>query len=173
MNARQLFDRAYARTVKAMNASLDPGHADECWKVVELQRGDVFDEAATRLNSMCQFLPRPAEWLAACKAIQAERDLARIRARQAEYDAHTDHTTYCCHLCKDTGFERRVCPEPPNADWCPICKRQNHHLYDHTYVVPCACRPTNEAYQKRLDRQKEVRLKHQQANERSHKRDAD
>jgi hypothetical protein len=166
MTGKERFFAAYKRVCTAKSRALDVDHAAECWAVVQLQRGDIFDAAATRLNATSDYFPSPKDWLDACRAIQAERDLAAIRARQAQYDAHTDQRTFHCHVCRDTGLEPRPCPEPPNADWCPICRRQGHHLYDHIYRVPCACRETNPVYQATLDKRRAAHLKHQQMNAR-------
>jgi hypothetical protein len=163
MNARQLFDRAYARTVKAMNATLDPAHADECWKAVERYRGDVFDEVATRLNATCRFLPRPVEWLDACRAVQGERDMVRLREQELAAENYRRERTYHCLACLDSGLETIRCPTPPSADWCPTCKRMKKHLYDHTYRTPCSCRETNPVILARRDKAQRERLERQQA----------
>lgn len=90
---------------------------------------------------------------------EANRYLTRVRERQAAADSYVDRRTYHCLACRDTGFERRLCPEPPNAGWCPICRRQGCHLYDHTWTRPCACRGSNPVFQKQ-------RAAHQPASER-------
>jgi hypothetical protein len=170
MTTKEYFYAAYKRVCKAKGRTVDVEHAAECWRVVEMQRGDVFDEAATRLNATSEYFPTPKDWLDACKAIQGERDMAALRTRQAQYDRMTEAPrTYHCPVCLDTGFEQRHCPEPPDAEWCPICKRQKQHLYDHDYVTPCACRATNPEYQKKLDKQREAKMKRDQANERGNR----
>jgi hypothetical protein len=163
MTIKERFFGAYKRVCKARSRTMDVEHAAECWIVVQFQHGDVFDAAATRLNATSEYFPTPKDWLDACVAVQTERDLAAIRARQTEHDAHTDERTFHCHVCRDTGFETRHCPLPGGTEWCPICKRQGHHLYDHTYVTPCACRAHNPEYQAKLDKQRAASLKSQQA----------
>lgn len=150
MNARQMFDRAYQRTVTASGAPLDRDHADECWTQVAEFAPVVFDLAATRLNGASGFLPRPAEWLSACRSVQAERDMAELRGQERAAERYQQERTYHCVRCLDSGLEQRL--ECKAGQYCGPCGRSGQHIYDHTYCTPCSCRPTNPVWQADLQR---------------------
>jgi hypothetical protein len=142
---------------------VDVEHAEECWRVVETQRGDVFDAAATHLNATSEYFPAPKEWLDACRAVQGERDMVRLRDQEAAAAVYRNERTYHCLDCLDSGLDRRTCPDPHTAEWCPMCKRMKQHLYDHGYRTPCACRESNPVIRARRDKAERERLERQQA----------
>jgi recombinational DNA repair protein (RecF pathway) len=154
MTPRELFDRAYLRTLVAAGAKPDDDHAEECWRAVKGFRASLYDNAASWLNATTKFLPKPAEWRNACEVVQAEQD-ERDRANLAlRYEQETGRaTTYHCPVCRDTGWEPGLCK---SGQLCGRCSR-TVHLYDHPYVTECLCRATNPMYQaKRLRQQTTV-----------------
>lgn len=143
MTPKQMFSAAYQRTLVATRASLDPAHFEECWRAVQAFHASMFDEAATRLNASATFLPKPAEWLEVCRAIDGERSMQEMRERAAAADAYLRDRTYHCPVCLDTGFEYRFCSE--NRQRWPNARPTDR------YVTECECRATNPIWQKRLD----------------------
>lgn len=150
MTPRELFDRAYLRTCHAHQVAPDESQAAECYEVVRVYPASLYDPAATRLNGMSKWLPKPAEWL------EVVSDLASARERQEREDQAAEWarqagtpTTYHCAVCHDTGWEPGDC----TADhWCGRCRIHKQHLYDHPYVTECACRATNPVYQEKRHR---------------------
>jgi hypothetical protein len=150
MNAKQAFTEAYRRTLAATGGTLSPDHFEECWRVVAGIPASVFEAAATKLNASCRFLPRASEWLDACKAIEGERYMARVREQSEQADTHRRDKTYHCLRCHDSGMETDLrC----TADhWCDPCKFRGTQPYPHTYARKCECRHTNPTYQDYIER---------------------
>lgn len=145
MTAKQAFTEAYRRTLAATSSTLNPEHFEECWRAVAAIPTTIFDEAASRLNATCKFMPKPSEWLDACKAVEGERYMARVREREQQAETHRREKTYHCLRCHDSGM---VTGLRCTADhWCDPCKNRGVQLYPHTYAMRCECRATNPTYQ--------------------------
>jgi len=153
MTPREVFDAAYLRVCRAQNMLPDVEHAEECWRAVQRHPASLYDDAASRLNATCRFLPKPAEWIEAC---QDAADAASRAARDDDDRAWAQEAerprTYACPTCQDTGFEPQFC-QP--GQLCSSCRR-GPHLYDHPYRTRCACSQTNPVIERRRRAQRET-----------------
>ena len=168
MTSRHAFDSAYARVLAALRVSLDPRHAEECWRAAQGFAADTYDAAASRLNLTARFLPSPAEWVDACRAVVDELVADRQQAYADAAASYQEQASrrYCCAICQDTGWELGPGGRPLRcmaSAMCDPCAR-SRWFSEHTYTRPCVCRATNPVYQSR--RTSELRR-------RSVRRDAD
>lgn len=167
---KRRFWEAYKRVALAVQVDANQAHAAECFRVVEGYGADVFDLAATRLISGHKYrtVPLPAEWAEACRA---EQDGRIAREHQVYADAaaayrEQDARRYCCEVCLDTGWELAPGGKPlvcTRRNSCGICRRQGHHLYDHTFTRACSCRQSNPVYQDKAARSREMAQSRQAA----------
>lgn len=155
MNGRQLFDRAYARVVRAIDVAFDPNHADEVFGALTRAgiEASVYDEAASRLIATERYLPRPAQWVDIARGVKAEADQAQLRRREAEADRARTERTFHCLACRDIGLAAYVCAPDRLCKWCEEAGRASCGL---PYRRQCSCKPTNPVFQSNLAKKQEA-----------------
>lgn len=96
---------------------------------------DLLRQAATRLARTKTFFPTTGEWFQA--ALEVQRDARRaLAAEPAPLDGVE------CDRCGDTGSVYGECPGDAT------CGRPYQHAA-HGFVCICACRQTNQSYQRK------------------------
>lgn len=145
LHDRVRFKQAFNRLAVAVRLPADQADAamqKVYWDGLEPYPIEAVESAADSLAKNAVWFPKLAEWRDVAGAAQSQHAISRA------LPSATRGWMSECGTCDDTGWEALTCAGSRQ------CGREKEHS-GHSYAVPCACRPTNHTYQRRLAEQRE------------------
>lgn len=142
IHEKSRFKQAFNRLAVAVRLPADQTDDDMqkiFWQGLEAFPIEAVEAGAEHLALTAQWFPKLAEWRDAASSAQNAQAIARALP-PADRVWHSE-----CATCDDTGFEILEC----NGTTLRACGRMKDHA-PHAFAVPCACRPTNHTYQRKL-----------------------
>lgn len=98
---------------------------------------DAIVEGGRVLEQSAQFFPKVAEWREQARLAQLAQVKALPPGREQPW---VDE----CGACGDSGWETKRCyPGTRNTCGRKVCDSERP---EHSYVIPCTCRPTNRTF---------------------------
>jgi hypothetical protein len=139
------FKQAFNRLAVAVRLPAEQADASMqrvYWDGLETLPIESVEDAAAAIAAQAVWFPKLAEWKDAAEKASNARVL-KFALPDPGRGWHSE-----CGTCDDTGWESLTCAGGRQ------CGRTKEHA-EHSYVVPCACRPTNHTYQRKRAEERE------------------